>query len=148
MAAWGLYAWNWLHEFVFFAIMLVFPVRIPWRNAAISVATANISVTETYTTWVTIKWTPINSSPQNGHIFGYYIILYYQGTELQKLYVGGENATTQTIHGLAYCNHLYTVAIAAVNDAGIGMFSTQKPLGAPTGIYRIISIYGLYTTVS
>ena len=57
---------------------------------------------------------------------------------MQKLYVGGENVTTKTIRGLVHCKHLYTVAIAAVNDAGTGMFCLPKKLGAPTGIYIYI----------
>ena len=60
---------------------------------------------------------------QNGDITGYLVQYGVEGSRIiQGIYLSGRATTETTIFGL-YCYTNYTLQVAAVNSAGIGVYS-------------------------
>ena len=80
----------------------------------------------TYST-ITVQWGPVDCIHQNGDITGYSVRYGEQGSEkLEVKNVSGDVATEVDIAGLA-SNITYSFEVAAVNSAGIGVYSNPVP---------------------
>ena len=87
-----------------------------------SAAPSRVTVTEVNDTSITVQWEMVPCIHQNGNITGYRVE-YEEVDGIQAtVSVSGGDVTEATITGLASSTYYY-VQVAAVNDAGTGVFS-------------------------
>ena len=93
--------------------------------AAPSSPPTKISITEVTYSRVTVQWGPVDCVHRNGDITGYSLRYGVKGSSnTQTVNVSGDYTTENTIHGLVYAT-IYSIEVAAVNSAGIGVFSAS-----------------------
>ena len=81
---------------------------------------------------ITIRWRPGKCVHSNGDITGYSVRYGIQGNGgIQTVNVSGGNSTKIAISGLK-SSTTYSIEVAAVNSAGIGMYS--NPLNVTTSV--------------
>ena len=81
-----------------------------------------MSVSEVTSSSITVQWGAVDCIHRNGDITGYSVRYGVQGSgSTQTVNVSGGGAT-QTIIGLEFLT-LYSVEVAAVNSAGVGLYS-------------------------
>ena len=81
---------------------------------------------------ITIRWRPGKCVQSNRHITGYTVRYGIQGNgSIQTVTVSGKDSTNTSISGLK-SSTTYSIEVAAVNSAGIGMYS--NPLNVTTSV--------------
>ena len=87
-----------------------------------------MSISEITSSNITVKWGAVDCVHQNGDIAGYlfeYGIV--ESESKQNMSVSGGSVTETTISNLTP-SATYTVQVAAVNDAGTGIFSNSTSI--------------------
>ena len=75
---------------------------------------------------ITVQWEAVDCIHRNGDITGYSVRYGVQGSgSTQTESVSGGAATEATISGLAAATN-YSIAVAAVNSAGTGVYSDPQ----------------------
>ena len=73
---------------------------------------------------MTVLWEPVDCINRNGDITGYSVQYGVQGSRSVKIiYISGGTITETAISGLNSSTY-YFIEVAAVNNAGIGLYST------------------------
>ena len=81
---------------------------------------------------ITIHWRPGKCAHSNGDVTGYSVRYGIQGNgSIQMVIVSGKDSTNTSISGLK-SSTTYSIEVAAVNSAGIGMYS--NPLNVTTSV--------------
>ena len=78
---------------------------------------------------IRIQWGPVNCSHQNGRVSGYIIKYTEEGTTVTRNFTLNFNSFVVQINNLKPSTN-YFIAVAAINNAGIGVFSS--PIKAKT----------------
>ena len=99
--------------------MYLHTVSIP---TAPSAAPTSVSVSEVTSSSITVQWGAVDCIQRNGDITGYSVRYGVQGSGTQTMSVSGGGATMTTISGLMPSTN-YSIEVAAVNNAGIGLYS-------------------------
>ena len=86
---------------------------------------------------VTIIWKEVDCDHTNGLIVGYQINLYLSAYKMREEFVEGSDSRRYRLENMTFCKHLYSVAVAAVNQAGVGLFTDRIQLGKPQGVVHI-----------
>ena len=86
-----------------------------------SAAPTSVSVSEVTSSAITIQWWAVDCIHRNGDITGYSVRYGVQGST-QTVSVSGGGATQTTISGLTQST-TYSIEVAAVNNAGTGVYS-------------------------
>ena len=97
-----------------------------------SAAPTDVAVSFNSSTSITVQWGSVPCIHQNGEITGYsvqYVALVRSETGF-VVASGDSSGGTTTISGLTR-QTMYTVQVAAVNSAGIGVYSTPLPFETP-----------------
>ena len=88
-----------------------------------SAAPTSVSVSEVTSSAITIQWGAVDCIHRNGDITGYSVQYGVEGSgSTQTVSVLGGGATQTTISGLTQST-TYFIEVAAVNNAGTGVFS-------------------------
>ena len=96
-------------------IVNIFPVP--------SASPKSVTVSDVTISSIIVRWGLVNCIQQNGEITGYSVKYGVQGDgSTQTVNVSGSDTTETTISGLNSSTS-YTIEVAAVNSAGIGIFS-------------------------
>ena len=83
-----------------------------------------MSVSEVTSSSITVQWGAVDCIHRNGDITGYSVRYGVQGSvSTQTVSVSGGGATMTTVSGLE-SSTTYSIEVAAVNSAGIGVYST------------------------
>ena len=95
-----------------------------------SAAPSNVTVSEVTSYTITVQWDMVPCIHQNGDITGYRVE--YGAVEgiQATVSVSGGDVTEATITGLAPSTN-YSVRVAAVNNAGTGVFSSSLYVDTP-----------------
>ena len=101
-------------------------------TAGPSTAPPKLTVKSVGPTSITYSWKKVNCWHQNGPIIGYRVQLFHHESLLFEETLQGANTTTFTADNLLQCKHTYSVSVAAVNEAGIGILSQRL---SPSGRY-------------
>ena len=80
---------------------------------------------------ITVQWGPVDCIHRNGNITGYKVK--YGGK------IHGSTETKYVITGL----HTYAVQVAAINNAGIGVYSDPLNISGSVYILYVVSVYNL-----
>ena len=99
-------------------------------HTAPSASPSNVSVSEVISSSITVQWGPVDCIHRNGDITGYSV--QYKEVEsgsIHNMTVSGSNTTEATITNLMPST-MYIFQVAAINDAGGGVYS--DPLTAST----------------
>ena len=92
----------------------------------------DVLVSDKNSSTITIRWWPGKCIHSNGDITGYSVRYGIQGNgSIQTVNVIGEDSTDMSISGLK-SSTTYSIEVAAVNSAGIGMYS--NPLNVTTSV--------------
>ena len=104
-----------------------------------------MSISEITSSNITAKWEAVDCIHQNGDVAGY-LVEYgiVESESKQNMFVSGGSVTETTISNLTPST-TYTVRVAAVNDAGTGIFSNCTSI-MTLGITNHSSIDELCTT--
>ena len=94
-----------------------------------SAAPTSVRVSEVTSSSITVQWGAVDCIHHNGNITGYSVRYGVQGSGTQTVSVSGSEATMTTISGLM-ASTTYSIEVAAVNNAGTGVYS--DPLTAET----------------
>ena len=87
-----------------------------------------MSVSEVTSSNITVQWEAVDCIHQNGDITGYSVQYNEVGSEsIQNISVTGGSVTEKTISNLT-SSTTYNVQVAAVNDAGTGVFSNSTSI--------------------
>ena len=90
-----------------------------------SAAPTGINISNVTNSSITVHWEPVDCIHRNGDITGYSILYgVHRSGSTQTIQVSG-CATTVTITSGLTSSTNYSVEVAAVNIAGIGMYSTS-----------------------
>ena len=83
-------------------------------------------------TSITVQWGSVPCRQQNGEITGYSVQYVAEGSSEtgSEMVSGDSSGGTTTLSGLTR-QTMYTVQVAAVNSAGIGVYSTPLPFETP-----------------
>lgn len=95
------------------------------RNAAVFQVTA---------TSITLVWEQVDCLKRNGPIIGYQINLYYEHQMLRRVYLEGANTSRHTLDDLTHSKHVYSIGVAAVNEAGVGPFRLLQQIESTQGM--------------
>ena len=88
-----------------------------------SAAPTSVSVSEVTSSSITVQWGAVDCIHRNGDITGYSVRYGVQGSvSTQTVSVSGGGATMRLISGLMPST-TYSIEVAAVNNAGIGVYS-------------------------
>ena len=88
-----------------------------------SAAPNSVSVFEVTSSSITVQWGAVPCIHRNGDITSYSVQYGVVGSEsTQTMFVSGASTTEASITGLGEST-TYTIEVAAVNDAGIGVYS-------------------------
>ena len=88
-----------------------------------SAVPTSVSVSEVTSSSITVQWEAVDCIHRNGDITGYSVRYEVQGSgSTQTVSVSGGGATMTTISGLT-SSTTYTIEVAAVNNAGTGVYS-------------------------
>ena len=90
--------------------------------SAPTAAPTSVSVSEVTSSSITVQWGAVDCIHRNGDITGYLVQYGVWGSESTQT-VSVSDATETTIAGLV-SSTLYEIQVAAVNSAGIGVYST------------------------
>ena len=87
-----------------------------------------MSISEITSSNITVKWGSVDCIHQNGDIAGY-LVEYgiVESESIQNISVSGGSVTETTISNLT-SSTTYNVQVAAVNDAGTGIFSNSTSI--------------------
>ena len=88
-----------------------------------SAAPTSVSVSEVTSSSITVQWGEVDCIHRNGDITGYSVRYGVQGSGTQTVSVSGGGATMTTISGLTPST-IYSIEVAAVNNAGTGVYSS------------------------
>ena len=97
------------------------------KFSAPSAAPTSVSVPEEHVTSssITVQWEAVDCTDRNGDITGYSVWYGVQGSgSTQTMNVSGGSVTEATISSLMPST-TYSIQVAAVNSAGIGVYSTS-----------------------
>ena len=103
-------------------------------SAAPSGPPTSISTTSTSTT-ITVQWGAVDCIRRNGDITGYSVRYGERGSAVRLKMVSGGGARQTTLYGLIPSAE-YTIEVAAVNNAGVGIYSDPK-VQLMLGIYVV-----------
>ena len=92
-------------------------------NAAPSAPPTSINILEITSSSITVQWGPVNCIHRNGDITGYSLLYGVYGSWNATKNISGVATTQSTIQGLNSSTEYFT-AVAAVNRAGTGIYST------------------------
>ena len=81
-----------------------------------------VNITEVTTSNITVLWGRVDCIDQNGDITGYTVRYGVEGSESKNNHEVSVGATTTTITELDLATK-YSIEVAAVNSAGIGVYS-------------------------
>ena len=111
------------------SVSLIKDISITLTNfPAPSAPPTSVKVLALNSTAVTVQWGPVPCIEQNGDITGYSVQYWEVGSgSTQTMPVSGGSATEADISGLL-SNTKYVVEVAAVNSAGIGVYSGDQIL--------------------
>ena len=101
-------------------------------SAVPSAAPTDVKVSFDSSTSITVQWGSVPCIHQNGQITGYsvqYVAVVSSETG-SEMVSGDSSGGTTTISGLTR-RTMYTVQVAAVNSAGMGVYSTPLPFETP-----------------
>ena len=88
-----------------------------------SAAPTSVSVSEVTSSAITIQWWAVDCIHRNGDITGYSVRYGVQGSGTTQIEsVSGGGATQTTISGLTQST-TYSIEVAALNNAGTGVYS-------------------------
>ena len=88
-----------------------------------SAAPTSVSVSEVTSSSITVQWGAVDCIHRNGDITGYSVRYGVQGSgSTQTMSVSGGGATQTIISGLESSTN-YSIEVAAVNNAGTGVYS-------------------------
>ena len=93
-------------------------------SAAPSGPPTSVSTTSTSTT-ITVQWGAVDCIHRNGEITDYSVRYGVHGSAVRVKMVSGGDARQITLYGLTPSTE-YTIEVAAVNNAGIGVYSNPK----------------------
>ena len=83
-----------------------------------------VSISDTTSSSITVQWGPVSCINRNGDITGYSVLFGVgRSGDVKIIYVPGGATTGAIISGL-YSSTNYSFEVAAVNSAGIGLYST------------------------
>ena len=92
----------------------------------------DVLISDKISSTITMRWRPVKCIHRNGDVTGYSVRYRIQGNgSIQTVNVRGENSTDKSISGLK-SSTTYSIEVAAVNSAGIGMYS--NPLNVTTSV--------------
>ena len=112
-----------------------------YSNIVPLAAPSSVSVSEVTSSSITVQWGPVECIHHNGNITGYSVR--YREVEsgnTDTVFVSGDSETETTITGLIP-DTIYSVEVAAVNDAGTGVYSAFqliKTRGIMTDKYLLV----------
>lgn len=91
----------------------------------------DLRVTTSTKSIIKCEWNEVYHHCQNGQITGYRLHVLLFNRSVRKVNLRGARSTSYTIDKTLHipCNHMYTLAIAAVNAAGVGPFRVIPRLG-------------------
>ena len=85
----------------------------------------SVSASALNSTAITVQWGPVDCIHRNGDITGYSVQYGEVGSgSTQTMPVSGGSSTEATIFGLMPST-IYSIQMAAVNDAGTGLYSSS-----------------------
>ena len=100
--------------------------------SAPSAPPTDVLISDKNSSTITISWRPVKCIHRNGDITGYSVRYGIEGNgSVQTVNVSGGNSTKIAISGLK-SSTTYSIEVAAMNGAGIGMYS--NPLKNNTSI--------------
>ena len=92
----------------------------------------DVQISDKNSSTITMRWSPVKCIHRNGDVTGYSVRYRIQGNgSIQTVNVIGEDSTDKSISGLK-SSTIYSIEVAAVNIAGIGMYS--NPLNVTTSV--------------
>ena len=92
----------------------------------------SVSISDVTNSSITVQWGPVNCTHRNGDITGYSVRYGVQGNgSNQNIMILGGGTFQANITELLSAT-LYTIEVAAVNNAGIGVYS--NPVNSTSGI--------------
>ena len=84
----------------------------------------SVNVSDVTNSSITVQWKAVDCIHRNGDITGYSVLYGVQGSgNTRSMSVSRGTTTKATISGLSATTP-YTIEVAAVNSAGIGMYSS------------------------
>ena len=114
-----MYMYVYVHVHVYSCVYIYTCIFPP----APSAAPTSVDVSSTSSS-ITVQWGAVNCIHRNGDITGYSVRYEVQGSgSTQTVSVSGGGATQTTISGLMPSTN-YSIEVAAVNNAGIGVYSS------------------------
>ena len=103
-----------------------------------SAAPTSLSVSEVTSSSITVQWGAVDCIHRNGDIIGYSVRYGVQGSgNTQTVSVSGGGATQTIIFGPLLMSTNYSIEVAAVNSAAIGVYSTPVIIETPHSEYYI-----------
>ena len=114
-----------------FCIIILFDTYILLYPAP-SAPPTDVLVSDKNSSTITMRWSPVKCIHRNADVTGYSVRYRIQGNgSIQTVNVIGEDITDMSISGLK-SSTTYSIEVAAVNSAGIGMYS--NPLNVTTSV--------------
>ena len=111
-----------------------------------SAAPTTVSVSGVTSSSITVQWGAVNCIHRNGDITGYSVRYGVQGSgSTQTVSVSGGGATMTTIYGLM-ASTIYSIEVAAVNNAGTGDYS--DPMTAETPESKCVYLQVLWNEMN
>ena len=105
----------------------------PLTHTAPSAPPDSVMISEVTSSSITVQWEMVPCIHRNGDITGY-SVEYTRGGSTQTMRVTGGDATMTTIEGLLPST-TYSIVMAAVNDAGTGVYSDSMTIQTPDSTY-------------
>ena len=86
-------------------------------------APTSVNISAVTTSTITVEWGAVDCIHHNGDITGYSVQYGVQDSgRMETINVSGNNVTEATLSGLTQST-VYTIQVAAVNGAGVGVYS-------------------------
>ena len=89
-----------------------------------SVSPTSVSIFDTNATNITVQWGPVDCIHRNGEITGYSVQYGVQGSGKREIISVSGATTSITISELDSVT-IYSIQVAGVNNAGIGVYSAS-----------------------
>ena len=123
--------------FLYLKIVYILP-EVP------SVPPTAVNISDVTSSSITVQWKAVDCIHRNGDITGYLVRYGVQGSEnTRSMSVSRGTTTKATISGLRATTP-YTIEVAAVNSAGIGMYSSPTAVST-SGAFECSSVISTFS---